>query len=113
MVNRQRIALAVVGALSLIPMTAQAGAGGTPIAPAAGTSTNYCCQRWREVEARTADGGTFTFLNGQFCQVISDSPFDRNSCSGEVVKCRGETFKPGQGGSVQTLTGTVDRCLNP
>ena len=65
MVNRQRIAFAVIAALSLLPMTAQAGAGGTPTAAGAGKSTDYCCLKWEKGESpRRGDDNSRPWVYG-------------------------------------------------
>ena len=116
MVNRQRIAFAVVAALSLLPMTAQAGAGGTPTAAGAGKSTDYCCLKWEKGESpRRGDDNSRnapSFVNGEGCQAFESTDVSSaNACPGTVVKCRGEFFTP----SAQTNSGLgkVERCLTP
>jgi hypothetical protein len=112
MVNRQRIALAVLSAFSLLPLTAHAGAGiGVPTAPSAGTPSTYCCATVRTVEIRDNAGKVvFSFVNGDGCQVFDPADFTAaNSCPGTVVKCRGELFSPNNA----ERPGKVDRCLTP
>jgi hypothetical protein len=116
MVNRQRIALAVLSAFSLLPITVQAGAGGTPTAPAAGTPSEYCCQRWETV--RQGEGShAFTFYTGTGCIAIGADPEARNVCQYTVVKCRGEFYTPNPPSSSNAeptaFPGRVDRCLTP
>src|SRR5918992_5123366 len=117
MVNRQRIALAVLSAFSLVPITAHSGAGGTPTAPGAGKSSDYCCQTWSAV--RQGEGSNaFTFFNGTSCFWIADGDTEgRNSCRpGTVAKCRGEFFTPAPADAPENPTaptGTVTRCLTP
>jgi hypothetical protein len=114
MVNRQRIALAVLSALTLLPITAHAGAGGNPSAPGAGKSNDYCCQRWEGVRE-----GPITFFTGTGCVAIAgDDAEARNACVHTVVKCRGEFYTPnpapsGNGETPTTFPGRVDRCLTP
>ena len=111
MANRRRIALAAVFGVSfLIPAATQAGSGGTPTAPGAGKSTDYCCTTWERVDTRrngedSQSKNTLSFLNGSGCQAIAEDDFSRNACPGTVVKCRGELFTP--------TTGKVERCLTP
>ena len=111
MVNRQRLALAAISISCLLPTTVYAGAGGTPVAPGAGRSTDYCCAAWESAESRR-QGNTLSFLNGTGCQAIPEDPLARNECGttigapgSTVVKCRGELFTPS--------TGKVERCLTP
>lgn len=113
MVNRRRIAAAVVSLFNLLPLAAQAGSGGTPTAPGVGKSTDYCCQILERVTQPSGTDGTATqgsakplsFINGTGCNAIAEDDFSRNQCSGTVVKCRGEFFTPS--------TGRVERCLTP
>ena len=113
MVDRGHFALLAVSLSCFFPVAAHAGSGGTPTAPGAGKSTDYCCQVWERVEpnAQTSDATQPTqksapsFLRGSGCQAIAEDEFSRNSCIGTVVKCRGELFTPG--------TGKVERCLTP
>ena len=116
MFNRQRIALAVLSALPLLPMTVQAGAGGSPSAPGAGKSSEYCCQT-----LNGAREGLITLWTGTGCIAIPDGDTEaRNACLFTVVKCRGEFYTPnpqpsGNGGTPTNTTfpGRVDRCLTP
>jgi hypothetical protein len=109
MVNRRRLALAAVSISFLLPSAAYAGAGGTPTAPAAGRSTDYCCTTLERVDPRRGDDGSRekspSFLNGAGCQAIAEDDFSRNACPGTVVKCRGELFTP--------TSGKVERCFTP
>lgn len=115
MLNRRRTALAAVSMFCLLPVAAHAGAGGTPTAPGAGKSTDYCCTTWERVTQRNgteeregAQGNEkkgITFVNGTGCQAIAEDEFSRNACPGTVVKCRGEFFTPSMG--------TVQRCFTP
>jgi hypothetical protein len=114
MMNRRRIALAAASMFCLLPVAAHAGSGGTPTAPGAGKSTDYCCQILERVTQPTGTDGTqttqgtakpLTFVNGTGCSAIAEDDFSRNQCSGTVVKCRGEFFTPS--------TGRVERCLTP
>ena len=116
MVNRQRITLALVSAISLLPTTAFAGAGGTPTAPAAGTPSEYCCQRLQAV--RQGEGSqAFIFYTGTGCIAIGADVEGRNACQYTVVKCRGEFYTPNpsssSNGEPTTFPGRVDRCLTP
>jgi hypothetical protein len=112
MINKRRIALVVLSAFSLLPVIAQAGAGGTPTAPAAGRSTDYCCTTWEVGDRRHGhDRGRSdrddapSFLNGSGCLAIAEDEASRNECLGTVVKCRGELFTPSRG--------EVKRCFTP
>ena len=116
MLNLRRTALAAVSLFCLLPVAAHAGAGGTPTAPGAGRSTDYCCATWERVTQRQGtdekqgtqgnEKSTITsFVNGTGCQAIAEDEFSRNACSGTVVKCRGEFFT--------STTGKVERCLTP
>jgi hypothetical protein len=116
MANRRSIALAAtVSMFCLLPLAAHAGSGGTPTAPGAGKSTDYCCTtlergdtRRRGNEERGSggnQGSAASFLNGTGCVAIDEDSLSRNACQGTVVKCRGELFTPNPG--------KVDRCLTP
>lgn len=115
MVIRRCMALSVVVTSCFFPSVAQAGSGGTPTAPGAGKSTDYCCQVWERGDtqppadaanqASKAKSGGASFLNGTGCQAIAEDDFSRNQCTGTVAKCRGELFTPS--------AGRVDRCLTP
>lgn len=113
MVNRQRVALAVLSAFSLFPIASYGGSGGSPTAPAAGKGTDYCCTVWTP-----AREGSLTVFTGTGCVAIigGDEPTDRNMCQGTVAKCRGEfytptaTTPPPEG---SPYLGRVDRCLTP
>jgi hypothetical protein len=117
MINRRRIALAAVSISCLFPIAVHAGAGGTPTAPAAGKSTEYCCQvlergtttqRHGADEKQSTPGNeknTATFVNGTGCQAIDEDVLSRNACPGTTVKCRGEFFTPSKS--------EVLRCLTP
>jgi hypothetical protein len=108
-------ALAAVSLFCLLPIPAHAGAGGTPTAPGAGKSTNYCCTTWERATPQGAtdqtQGGqgketkTIPFLNGIGCAAIAEDDFSMNGCLGTTAKCRGEFFTP--------RTGKVERCLTP
>jgi hypothetical protein len=97
-----------------LPPVVNAGSGGTPTAPGAGRSTDYCCATWERVtqrngsDEREGQGNEkkgITFVNGTGCSAIAEDDFSRNQCSGTVVKCRGEFFTPS--------SGEVKRCLTP
>jgi len=112
MANRRRIALAAVSMTFLLPAAAHAGSGGTPTAPGAGKSTDYCCTTWERVDprrhgddSRSDQKNASSFLNGTGCQAIAEDELSRNSCLGTVVKCRGELFTPS--------ASKVERCLTP
>lgn len=109
MVSRRRIALAALSTISFLPLVAQAGAGGSPTAPAAGKGTEYCCERWQRMTLTTDDGKTITVFEGNRCRAIFEDEVSRNACTGTVAKCRGEFFTPGPSSS----PGRVDRCLTP
>ena len=114
MVIRRCIALSAVLTSCLSPAVAYAGSGGTPTPPAAGKSTDYCCQVWERGDTQSpADAASpaskvksgASFLNGTGCQAIAEDDFSRNQCTGTVAKCRGELFTPN--------LGKVERCLTP
>jgi hypothetical protein len=111
MLNLRRTTLAAFSLFCLLPVAAHAGAGGTPTAPGAGKSTDYCCTTWERATqpSGTDEHGkekkTIPSLNGTGCQAIGEDEFSRNACSGTVAKCRGEFFTP--------RTGRVERCLTP
>jgi hypothetical protein len=107
--SRSTLALAAVSMFCLLPAATHAGSGGTPTAPAAGKSTDYCCQTLTPQRQGTDEQGNekkgFTFVNGTGCSAIAEDDFSRNACTGTAVKCRGEFFTPS--------AGTVQRCLTP
>ena len=113
MLNRSYLALAAVSISCFLPPAVYAGAGGTPVTPGAGRSTDYCCVALETVTVRLGSGGTLTFMNGTGCKALPEDPGARNTCGsdtgeagpGTVVKCRGELFNPS--------AGTVQRCLTP
>jgi len=114
MANRLQIVLAGVAmtALSLVPVAAYAGAGGSlPAAGAAagaGRVTEYCCATWTP---REIGNGTkaVTVLDGTGCVSIDDSAANRNVCGSlTAAKCRGELFTPNT-----PPAGVVLRCLTP
>ena len=108
--NPRLLVAAALSFSTLIPTAVYAGSGGTPTAPAAGRSTDYCCATWERVDPRRRgdkddDKNALPFFNGRECQAIAEDEFSRNSCPGTVVKCRGEFFT--------FSTGKVERCLTP
>lgn len=113
MINRRRIALAAVSISCFLPTVVHAGAGGTPAAPGAGKSTDYCCATWERVDPRRhgddsrGDQKALSFLNGSGnCSALDElDTTSRNMCPGTVVKCRGEFFTPSEG--------KVQRCFTP
>jgi hypothetical protein len=102
--QRWIVRLAGIMALAFVPATAYAGAGGTPTAPGAGRSTDYCCAALNRVTEGQGSKAN-TFINGTTCVAIAEDDFSRNACTGTVVKCRGEFFTP--------ATGVVQRCFTP
>jgi hypothetical protein len=117
--HRWNVLLAAgITVLSLFPVAAYAGAGGSPVSPgaaAAGRGTAYCCVDWTP---RQISGGkdvfgreqSITVFDGVGCFSIDDKAAERNDCgaaSGTTATCRGEFFKPAG------LAGTVKRCFAP
>jgi hypothetical protein len=103
---------AVLGLISLIPVNAHAGVGGSPIPPGAtgaGTSTAYCCTTWTPVQVGEHKA-TITVFDGTSCKAIADTPSEINDCPAKVLKCRGEEFT---GPATLGQTGSVKRCLAP
>jgi hypothetical protein len=107
-----------ITAASLFPVSAYAGAGGSPVSPgaaAAGRGTAYCCATWtpRQISAGNATGReqSITVFDGEGCFSIDDKATERNDCgavSGTTATCRGEFFKPSA-----PAGGSVKRCFAP